>query len=290
MIQDIAPHAYEHDYNHDDPMPDDFVLAFRGREVLARVADDRIAYPSAADFASAVGRDLAWGRDTMRLVGVDGTSFHLWWGEGAFAGGAPEVAGYEWVSVSRFRVACPQWMSFAGITGLHLFNWYRTNRFCGCCGHAMEPFGPERAMRCPSCGNLAFPRISPAVIIGLTDGADRIVMSRYAGRDYKDVALLAGFIEIGETPEDAVRREVAEEVGLCAANIRYAGSQPCGMDGDLLLGYFCDVEGPNEIRRFDHEELSVARWVDRSEVAQPPNTRTLTYDMIERFRTGRETR
>ena len=62
------------------------------------------------------------------------------------------------------------------------------------------------------------------------------------------------------------------------------------MDGDLLLGYFCDVEGPNEIRRFDHEELSVARWVDRSEVAQPPNTRTLTYDMIERFRTGRETR
>ena len=85
-------------------------------------------------------------------------------------------------------------------------------------------------------------------------------------------------------------REVAEEVGLCAANIRYAGSQPWGMDGDLLLGYFCDVEGPNEIRRFDHEELSVARWVDRSEVAQPPNTRTLTYDMIERFRTGRETR
>ena len=284
MIQDIAPHDYNHDYRRDDPRPSDYVLCFRGREVLAAVSDDgTLGFPSADELTSALGERLVWGRQVIRLFSIDDAAFYLWWREDV-----PEVAGYGWRSAALFRDAAPRWMSFAGLTAMHLFGWYRANRFCGCCGHEMTSFGPERAMQCPDCGNLSFPRISPAVIIGLTDGADRIVMSRYAGRAYKDVALLAGFIEIGETPEDAVRREVGEEVGLRATNIRYAGSQPWGMDGDLLVGYYCDVEGPSEIRSIDTEELSVARWVERSQISRPPNTRTLTYDMIERFRTGRE--
>ena len=284
MIQDIAPHDYNHDYSHENPSASDLVLCFRAREVLASVSDGgELSFPTVVQVEKVVGEKLEWGRQVVRLFSVDETAFYLWW-----VGDAPEVEGFGWQSAAVFRDASPRWMSFAGLTGMHLAGWYRSNRFCGCCGHEMEPFGSERAMRCPECGFLSFPRISPAVIVGLTDGADRIVMSRYAGRAYKDVALLAGFIEIGETPEDTVRREVMEEVGLRATNIRYAGSQPWGMDGDLLVGYFCDVDGPSEIREFDREELSVARWVDRSEIEQPPNTRTLTYDMIERFRTGRE--
>ena len=283
MIQDIQPHRYRHDYLHEPPRPDDVVLAFEGRSVLARLSGGReISYPLARDVE---GVAEAPEGALLRLFSVDGAAFYLW--------AAPEPpavrGGFSWVGVEAFRDAAPQWLCFAGITGLHLWSWYSANRFCGRCGHAMRPFGPERAMECPSCGFLSFPRISPAVIVGLTDGADRIVMSRYAGRDYKDVALLAGFVEIGETPEDAVRREVAEEVGLRATNIRYAGSQPWGMDGDLLLGFYADVEGPDEIRSIDRDELAVARWVRRDEISPVPNTRTLTFDMIERFRTGRET-
>ena len=74
-------------------------------------------------------------------------------------------------------------------------------------------------MRCDHCGNMEFPKICPAVIIGVTDG-DKILMSKYAGRAYKKYALLAGFTEIGETIEETVQREVMEEVGLKVKNIR----------------------------------------------------------------------
>ena len=281
MIQDIQPHRYDHAYSHEAPRPDDVVLAFRGREVLARLdAEGTLSFPRARDLP-----DLAQGLPT-RLFSVDEETYFLW--------RAPEPpeppAGLSWVGVAAFRDATPLHRCFAGITGLHLWGWYDTNRFCGRCGHPMRPFGPERAMECPSCGNLSFPRISPAIIVGVTDGADRIVMSRYAGRDYKDVALLAGFVEIGETPEDTVRREVAEEVGLRVTNVRYAGSQPWGMDGDLLLGYYADVEDPDEALSIDRDELASARWVARDEIAPVPNRRTLTFDMIERFRLGEEPR
>lgn len=279
MIQDIQPHSYSHDYLHDAPCEHDFVLAFKGREVLACLTENNeISYPQVCDLAVENG-------DLIRLFTVDEHTYYLWYSPEPPA----ETGSFDWVSVAAFRDADPMWECFAGITGFHLWGWYNTNRYCGKCGHVMRPFAPERAMECPECGYLSFPRISPAVIIGLTDGHDRIVMSRYAGRAYKDVALLAGFIEIGETPEDAVRREVMEEVGLEVKNIRYAGSQPWGMDGDLLMGYYADVAGSPEIRSIDTDELAVARWVERSEIAPVPNTRTLTYDMIERFRCGNET-
>ena len=143
-------------------------------------------------------------------------------------------------------------------------------------------------MVCPACANTVYPRINPAVIVGVTDG-DRLAMTRYAGRAYKGSALVAGFVEVGESPEDCVRREVAEELGLSVANIRYAGSQPWGMADDLLLGYFCDVVGPTEIE-LDEDELASAEWVARANIEPPPNTRTLTYHMIELFRTGVEPR
>ena len=75
-------------------------------------------------------------------------------------------------------------------------------------------------MKCPSCGNMVFPKIAPAVIVGVTNG-DKILMTKYAGREYKKYALIAGFTEIGETAEQTVEREVMEEVGLHVKNIRY---------------------------------------------------------------------
>ena len=288
MIQDISPHEFHLDYDRLPIAAGDAVLAFCGRELLVHLDENGTVTLSTAAEA---GLDAAEGERQARfLFSMDDTRFYLWLGgdDGGLQGSRLDVPGFSYQDVRFLRTYDPQWLSFACSVGLHLYQWYRDNRFCGRCGHAMEPCAKERAMRCPACGNVVYPRINPCVIIGLTDG-DRLVCSRYAGRAYKGVALLAGYVEVGETPEAAVVREVAEEVGLRATNVRYVGSQPWGMDGNLLLGYFCDVEGSREIR-IDEDELSSAEWFSRDELADLPNTRTLTFHMIDLFRRGLEPR
>ncbi len=273
MIQDISPLELDLAYSLEGPRADDLILSFRGREVLARIDDEGTLYlPRAKRLPTCMLSGFAPG------FSIGNERFTIWLGDEL------EISGFEWLPLSVFREADPSWMSFAGLTGYHLHTWYRDNARCGRCGREMMAHAEERALICPECEHMVYPRINPAVIIGLTNG-DRIVMSRYAGRPYKGWALLAGFIEVGETPEQAVAREVAEEVGLSVSNIRYAGSQPWGMAGDLLLGFWCDLDGDDEIN-FDERELAMAEWVARADIEQPPNTRTLTFDMIERFRTG----
>ena len=141
-------------------------------------------------------------------------------------------------------------------------------------------------VRCPQCGNLIFPRISPAVIVAVTDG-DRLLMSKYAGRAYTHYALLAGFTEIGETLEQTVHREVMEEVGLKVKNIRYYKSQPWGVDGNVLMGFYCDLDGSDEIC-LDENELSMAQWFHRSQIPIKDDGISLTREMIRVFEEGRE--
>ena len=135
--------------------------------------------------------------------------------------------------------------------------------------------------RCPHCGNLIFPKIAPAVIIGLIY-EDSILISTYADRPYKGRALLAGFCEIGETPEQTVVREVQEEVGLRVKNIRYFDSQPWGFDQNLLLGYFCELDGERDIV-LDTGELATGEWVHYSDVPEDPEGLSLTREMMSVF-------
>ena len=140
----------------------------------------------------------------------------------------------------------------------------------------------ERMMRCPECGLMEFPKICPAVIIGVTDGG-RILMSKYAGREYKAYALLAGFAEIGEPIEDTVRREVMEEVGLQVKNITYYKSQPWLLSDTLLLGFFCELDGEDKIR-LDEQELALAEWVERKDITVEPDDLSLTNEMMLAFK------
>ena len=125
----------------------------------------------------------------------------------------------------------------------------------------------------------------PAVIVGVTHG-DKILMTKYAGREYKRYALIAGFTEIGETAEETVKREVMEEVGLTVKNIRYYKSQPWGFDSNLLLGYFCELAEEGEIR-LDEEELSVAEWVDYHDIPEDKEKLSLTHEMMTYFKEQR---
>ena len=137
-------------------------------------------------------------------------------------------------------------------------------------------------LRCETCHTVEYPKISPAVIIGLTDG-NRLLLSKYAGRTYQKYALLAGFVEIGETAEETVKREVMEEVGLKVTNIRYYASQPWSFSGTLLMGFFCDLESPDEIT-LDEEELALAEWFEREDIPDDGSQNSLTWNMIRYFR------
>ena len=141
-------------------------------------------------------------------------------------------------------------------------------------------------IRCPQCGNMIFPKIAPAVIIAVTNG-DKLLLSKYAGRAYTRYALLAGFVEIGETGEQTVQREVMEEVGLKVKNIRYYKTQPWGVESDLLLGYYCDLDGDDTVH-LDENELSMAGWYDRNNLPAHDDGISLTREMIRVFEEGKE--
>ena len=132
------------------------------------------------------------------------------------------------------------------------------------------------------------PVLCPAVIVGITNG-DKIILSKYEGRRFKRYALIAGFAEIGETIEETVHREVMEEVGLKVKNLRYYKSQPWSFSGTLLFGFFCDVDGDDTLT-VDHEELSMAQWVERDKIPDQGNNISLTKEMMMLFRDGKEPR
>ena len=111
-------------------------------------------------------------------------------------------------------------------------------------------------------------------------------MYKRQGRSYKNYALLAGFNEIGESIEETVSREVMEEVGLKVKNIRYYKSQPWSFSDTLLMGFFCDLDGEEEIN-LDREELAMAEWFDREKMPVEREDLSLTNDMMMAFKEGR---
>ena len=176
-----------------------------------------------------------------------------------------------------------QEMAFAAYTAKHLADWYRDNHFCGRCGGKMEHSKSERAMVCPRCGYTSYPRIMPAVIVGVIKGDELLITKYRVG--YRHNALIAGFTEIGETLEETVAREVMEETGIKVTNIRYYKSQPWGIANDILVGFFCEAEGDTNIR-MDERELKYAQWTRREDIVLQPDSYSLTNEMMKRFKDG----
>jgi len=270
MIQDIAPRHLDLTYAQAAPEPGDRVLCFRGGEVLLRPDG---GYPRRAE--------LPEGTRCQYLFAVDEERFFLGWlPEGR------EVVSLSWRNARALRGLIPMDRALAGFTAQHLAGWYRANRFCGRCGAPLEPGKDERKLVCPACGGEVYPRINPAVIAAVTDG-DRLLMTRYAHGPVKHYVLVAGFVEVGETAEQTVAREVWEETGLRVKNIRYFGSQPWGCAGNLTLGYWAELDGTDRVE-VERSELSDARWFLRDQVPVPEDHTSLTSAMIRAFARGGE--
>lgn len=272
MIQDIGPSKLNNSYVKTAPLPDDTVMAFDGEgKVLADANGGIIRFPTEKEIHSG---------NAIYLFGIDENRYFLDLGNNEGA-----VDGYERYDIRKLRDSGSGKELFAAFTAYHLWKWYAANIYCGRCKSPLVPDEKERALRCPGCGNIIYPRINPAVIVGVTSG-DSILITRYRS-GYAHNALIAGFCEIGETLEETVRREVMEEAGIRVKNIRYYKSQPWGMAEDLLMGFYCEADGDTDIH-MDEGELKYAEWTKRSDIALQPSDISLTNEMMRMFKENRE--
>jgi NAD+ diphosphatase len=145
-----------------------------------------------------------------------------------------------------------------------LLAWHRRHRFCANCGAATEPRDGGHERRCPACESHHFPRTDPVVIVRVTDGADRLLLGRQARWPEGRFSLIAGFVEPGETLEDAVRREVLEESGVEIGAVAYLASQPWPFPSSLMLGFEARAERGDPAPA--DNELAEVRWFAREEL------------------------
>ncbi len=268
MIQDIFPSKLHNEYKHIEISAKDPVFVFdpEGRILLGK-DNEKIEFPPGELFAQ---------KPAVYLFSVDETKYFL-----LLENMNEENEGFSFYGIRDIRDHFSGKEVFASFTAYHLWRWYNDNIFCGRCGSRLETDTKERALRCPECGNIIYPRINPAVIVGVTNG-DRMLITRYR-RGFAQNALVAGFTEIGETLEECVSREVMEETGIKVKNIRYYKSQPWGMAQDILVGFFCEVDGDDRIR-MDESELKYAEWVKREDIVLQTNNASLTNEMMKVFK------
>lgn len=152
------------------------------------------------------------------------------------------------------------------VHALGLANWHRTHPRCARCGEPTDVAEAGHVRRCPSCQAMHFPRTDPAVIMLVTDDQDRALLGHQPSWKEGRYSTLAGFVEPGESLEDAVRREVDEEVGVPLSSVRYAGSQPWPFPSSLMLGFFAMAAGTDI--DVDGREMAEARWFTRDELTR----------------------
>lgn len=162
----------------------------------------------------------------------------------------------------------------------HLLHWHRTNNFCGRCGGKTIQHPRERALLCQPCGTTYYPAISPCIIV-LVHRNEQILLARsprFPGAMY---STLAGFIEVGESAEETIHREIFEEVSVHVANIEYFKSQPWPFPGQLMLGFFAEYRQGELI--IDNEEICDAGWYHINELPQIPSRKTIAGQLIREY-------
>ena len=273
MVQNILPHVYHNEFQLRAADYGDFLLICKEDEILLKVEDGKLSLPQIGDLPG-VGPE-----ECRSLFSIDQRWFSM-----LRERSLEPMEGYAYYSVRQYREFRPMDRLFpVGIAG-SLNRWYRDNRFCGRCGAPLQDSTTERALCCPDCERVIYPKICPAVIVAVKNG-DYLLLTRYAGRSLKTYALIAGFNEIGETIEETVHREVFEEVGVRVKNLQYYKSQPWVFTDTLLMGFFCELDGDDHIT-LQETELSMGKWIHRSELPEDTAHLSLTAEMIEQFRLG----
>lgn len=232
------------------PAPRTRYFVFRGDQLLVR-ADDLAVPDNELHVMAALGTRLT---ETW-AIGLHGDVYCC---VAAVERDVEPVAGYTFSGLRPLFGAIDDGvLSIAG-RGYQISEFMRTHRYCGVCATPMQSVPGERAMKCPACGHSAYPRISPAMMVLVRRG-ETILLARHAGagRNVRFTAL-AGFLEAGESIEDAIHREVYEEVGLQVKDLRYFASQSWPFPHSLMVAFTAEYAGGD--LRLDPNEIAEARW------------------------------
>lgn len=266
MYQDIQPHHYHNEYHPVPPQNGDIVFGYEEDNIIVRKDHTFFHY-----------EELTGEHSFYYLFQIDTTRFYL--------SDLSSELEKDVLSYRAMRTYEPSWLAFAAVTGWQIYGWRNDNRHCGRCGEEMHPDVKERAMRCPKCGNLVYPKIMPAVIVGVRNEKGEILLTRYAHSTYNKFALVAGFAEIGETIEETVKREVKEETSLDVDEITFYKSQPWAFSSTLLLGFWAKADSHQKIA-MDDGELKEAEWHDRDVNVDNLDQASLTAEMIRMYKKG----
>ncbi|MGI6020803.1 MAG: NAD(+) diphosphatase [Lachnospiraceae bacterium] len=271
MIQELENTSIDITYKNIKPEKEDFIISVKNGCVLfSGRHDDSISFPRLKNM-KAVPANIRYlfkiGSEKYFLVN-DADAF------GEFE--------YQRVKYSFTRRMKNKKELYTAALAVSLSNWYETTRFCGKCGASMVHDKKERMMFCPECGVIEYPRICPCIIAGVINNG-KILVTKYRGSTSENYALVAGFAEAGETIEQCAIREVYEETHVKIKNLKFYRSQPWPYSSSLLFGFFCELDGDEDIE-IEPNELSMAKFVSPEEITEEFNDCSLTNEMLCKFR------
>jgi NAD+ diphosphatase len=254
-------------------------FAFADRDLLVRrLADGTAEVPWLASFsqlglAARAEHYLGWSERHGHCVAIE------------LEADATAPAGAELVGLRQLFGVLDDDLAAVACRGAQIVDWWRDHQFCGRCGGPTATQPGERALACPTCRALYYPRLAPAVIVLIHRG-DEFLLARNHRFPPKRYSIIAGFVDPGESLEDTVHREVREEVDLEVTEVRYFGSQPWPFPHSLMLGFTAAYAG-GQIRLADGE-LADAGWYtrDRQRLPDLPDSASISRRLIEHFLAG----
>ena len=275
MIQDIFPHRFNNQYRADKKIgEEDFVLHYNTNLLLLKTNCTNIEIPRKKDFP-----EISDSTETIFLFTLNDVPCFLVWDDLK-----ADKPGFTYLEINFFRTISQPEIAWICIAGFHLMNWYSQNKFCGKCGARTHHKPDERAILCPDCNAVVYPKISPAIIVAIICN-DKILLARNSNFPGKWYSLIAGYVDAGETIEETVIREVKEEVGLDVCNVRYYKSQPWPLSGSIMIGFIAEADKAQSIT-IDNKEIVEAAWFARGNLPQRPSDISIAGEMIDKFERG----
>jgi NAD+ diphosphatase len=188
--------------------------------------------------------------------------------------------GYEFETLWSFLNQVEQSVFYLVGRAKQIVEWHRNHHFCGQCGNVTESSNLDRSRKCPSCKQMFYPRLSPSIIV-LVNRGEEILLAKHAKTRGKFYSTLAGFVEPGEAIEEAVHREVMEEVGVRIKNLKYFSSQSWPFPNSLMLGFHAEYESGEFV--LQEEEIADAQWFHYTDLPNRPARVSISGWLIEDF-------
>ena len=255
-------------FQYHKPGDEDFLLCYWDNQILLKKAGDDYEIPRKKDFVEIKESPIyLFSIDSNHCFGlVESDIYH---------------PSFEFHDISILRNLKNKEFAWIGSVGHQLMTWYNNNRYCGRCGSKTVLKKDERAVVCPECNLVIFPKILPAVIVAITCN-NKILLSK--GKNYKGdfYALIAGYVDVGESIEETVVREVKEEVGLDIKNLKYYKSQPWPFSASLMLGFTAEADDTQQII-IEEKEITEAGWFARGNLPAHASNISISGDLIAAF-------